>query len=152
MGFLDKLGQKLKEEATRLAKPPSASGIGAEKLLEHFEPADEKVLEEKGEAMLSFFRERCIRGNARKFRIFLDGQEACRIRMEDQCGILCEPGFRRVYVKLDTLTSSVLNLKAEAGKRYYFVIACTMEDGMILKQIEGKREKRRSCDGASFGK
>ena len=37
MGFLDKLGQKLKEEATRLAKPPSASGIGAEKLLEHFE-------------------------------------------------------------------------------------------------------------------
>ncbi len=130
MGFLDKLGQMLKAHPDTYR--PAAN------LLERFDPVDEKELEESGEAMLSFLREHCIRGNARKFRIFLDGSEVYRIGLDAQCGILCPPGFHKVYVKLDGLASPVLNIKAEAGRRYYFDIACTMEAGMILQKIEGE--------------
>ena len=97
----------------------------------------------RGEAMLSFLREHCIRGNARKFRIFLDGREVERISLDSQCHVSCSVGFHKVYVKLDSLTSPVVNLKAEAGQRYYFDIACTMNEGMILQRIEEKKEEQR---------
>ena len=127
MGFLDKLGQMLK------AHPDTY--LPAANLLERFDPVDGKELEESGEAMLSFLREHCIRGNARKFRLFLDDREVYRIGLDAQCGILCPPGFHKLYVKLDGLTSPVVNVKAEAGRRYYFSIACTMEAGMILHPL-----------------
>ena len=44
---------------------------------------------------------------------------------------------------MDSLTSPVVNLKAEAGQRYYFDIACTMNEGMILQRIEEKKEEQR---------
>ena len=112
-------------------------------LLERFEPIDEKTFAHRGEAMLSFLREHCIRGNARKFRIFLDGREVERISLDSQCHVSCSVGFHKVYVKLDSLTSPVVNLKAEAGQRYCFDIACTMNEGMILQRIEEKKEEQR---------
>lgn len=136
MEFLDKLKQKLKSEGAKMLKSRPDEHRPAANLSKRFDPIDEKALEESGEAMLSFIREHCIRGNARKFRIFLDGSEVYRIALDAQCGILCPPGFHKLYVKLDSLTSPVLNVKAEAGRRYCFSIACTMEAGMILEKIE----------------
>lgn len=128
MGFLDQFNKML--------KPHPDQYIQASNLMDRFEPVDEKVLAESGEAVLSFIRERCIRGNARRFQIYLDGRVVEKISMDAQCSVFCEPGFHKLYVKLDSLTSPVVNVKAEAGQRYYFDIACTMNDGMILQRIE----------------
>lgn len=115
--------------------------IKSAQFMERFETVDDKALLDSGEAMLSFWRERCIRGNARKFRIFLDDREVKRISLDGQCHVSCPAGFHKVYVKLDSLTSPVTNLKTEAGQRYYFDIACTMNEGMILQRIEEKQEE-----------
>lgn len=129
MGFLDQFAKALK---------PRPEYTPAANLADRFEPVDEKALAESGEAALSFIREHCIRGNARKFQIYLDGRMAGKISLDGQCHISCQPGFHKLYVKLDSLTSPVLNVKAEAGQRYYFDIACTMNDGMILQKIENE--------------
>jgi len=134
MKFWNKLGKML--------KPHPDLYRTAVDLIDRFEPADEKALADSGEAMLSFLREHCIRGNARQFQIVLDGREAARLRLDAQCSLTCEPGFHKLYVKLDTLKSPILNLKAEAGRRYFFDIACTMEDGMILQHVEDTRERK----------
>ena len=139
MSFLEKLGQKLKAEGANILKPHADQYRMAENLAERFEPVDEGALVERGEAMLSFIREHCIRGNARKFQIMLDGRVAGKISLDAQCHINCSPGFHKLYVKLDSLKSPVVNIKAEAGQRYYFNIACTMEDGMICKRMEEKK-------------
>lgn len=139
MSFLEKLGQKLKAEGASMMKPHADQYRMVENLTERFEPVDEVALAERGEAMLSFIREHCIRGNARKFQIMLDGRVAEKISLDAQCHITCPPGFHKLYIKLDSLTSPVVNIKAEAGQRYYFDIACTMEDGMICKRVEEKK-------------
>ena len=136
MSFLEKIGQKLKEEGAKMLKPHADQYRMANNLMERFEPVDQGTLAENGEAMLSFIRERCIRGNARKFQIVLDGRTAEKISLDGQCHITCPPGFHKLYIKLDSLKSPIVNIKAEAGQRYYFDIACTMEDGMICKRIE----------------
>lgn len=128
MGILDPFKKMLKPHPDQYTQ--------ASNLIDRFEPADKKALEENGQAMLSFIREHCIRGNARKFQIYLDGRATEKISLDAQCSILCDPGFHKLHVKLDSLTSPVLNVKAEAGQRYYFDIACTMNDGMILQRIE----------------
>lgn len=128
MSFLKKFSQILKPHPDQYRMAPN--------LLERFEPADERALADSGKAMLSFLREHCIRGNARNFHIFLDGRSVERIGLDGQCSIVCEPGIHRLYVKLDSLTSPLLNIKTEAGKRYFFDIACTMNDGMILQRVE----------------
>ena len=111
MGFLDKLGQMLK------AHPDTY--LPAANLLERFDPVDGKELEESGEAMLSFLREHCIRGNARKFRIFLDDREVYRIGLDAQCGILCPPGFHRLYVKRPMLTILIRIYLSNSAGRWY---------------------------------
>ena len=141
MGFLDNLGQKMKSEGVKLLKPYPDQYMEKKDLLERFETVDEKALSESSEALFSVIRERCIRGNARRFQIFLDGQEVFKISMDAQCSISCGPGFHKIYVRLDSLTSQVLNVKAEAGKRYFFDIACTMNDGMILRRIEDRQKR-----------
>ena len=139
MEFLNNLKQKLKKDIKSERLRPNTYRV-MENLQGCFELIDEQELKGSGRALLSFIRERHIRGHARKFRIYLDGVEVQKIRMEEQCDIWCEPGIHRVYIKLDTLTSSVLNVKTEAGKRYYFDIACTMNEGMILRHVE-QRER-----------
>lgn len=128
MSFLDQLAKML--------RPHPDQYIQTANLIDRFEPVDEKMMADSGQAVLSFIREHCIRGNARKFQIYLDGRPTEKISLDGQCSIPCEPGFHKLYVKLDSLTSRVLNVKAEAGQRYYFDIACTMNDGMILQRIE----------------
>ena len=118
MSFLKKFSQILKPHPDQYRMAPN--------LLERFEPADERALADSGKAMLSFLREHC----------FLDGRSVERIGLDGQCSIVCEPGIHRLYVKLDSLTSPLLNIKTEAGKRYFFDIACTMNDGMILQRVE----------------
>ena len=106
---------------------------------ERFDAVDEEKLSHDGEAMLSFYRQQGIRGHIRSFQIILDGAPVSKIEMEKQCNILCEPGFHKIHIKLDTMKSQIWNLKAEAGVRYFFEIACTMEEGLILKQVEMER-------------
>lgn len=125
-----------------MAKSHPDSYVMGTDILERFQDINEQELEHSGGALLSFFRERSFRGNARKFRIYLDGREAGQIGMDSQCSIPCQPGFHKLFIKLDSLKSPLLNIKAEAGKRYYFDIACTMEDGMVLKQLKGKEPER----------
>ena len=144
MKFLENVGEKLKMEAKKILSPHPDQYIQKQAGLSRvgaFEDADKKALEESGEALLCFFRECCIRGNARKFRVFLDNKEVFRISMDTKCSISCEPGIHKIYVKLDSLTSQILNMKAAAGKRYCFDIACTMEDGMILRQVQDVQKK-----------
>lgn len=132
MGFLDKIGQELQ----KLAKPHPDSYKASGDLLQRFEPADTEELTANGEAQLSFIRQRSFRGNARNFRIMVDGREAAKIPLDSQLSLRVEPGIHQIYIKLDTLKSQILNVKAEAGKRYCFDIACTMEDGMIFRRVE----------------
>lgn len=129
MSFLDKLGKGL-------LKPHPDTYQAKTDIRKRFDAVDEEKLSKDGEAMLSFYRQRCIRGNIRSFQILVDGVPASKIEMEKQCNILCEPGFHKIHIKLDTMKSQILNLKAEAGVRYFFEIACTMEEGLILKQVE----------------
>jgi hypothetical protein len=139
MSFLDQIGQKLKMEGAKLLKPNPGQYSMKTDLIDRFESVDEQALADRGEAMLSFIRERCIRGNARNFQIMLDDREAAKIRLDSQCHITCEPGFHKLYIKLDRLTSQVINVKAEAGKRYCFDIACTIDDGMIFQRVESRK-------------
>lgn len=130
MDFLDKFGQMLRPHPDQYRMDPN--------LIDRFDPIDERELADSGKVMLSFLREHCIRGNARKFHIFLDGRMVEKISLDGQCSIVCEPGFHKLYVKLDSLTSSLMNVKTEAGKRYCFDIACTMNDGMLLRRVENR--------------
>ncbi len=132
MSFLNKLG-------AGLLKPHPDTYQAKTDIRERFDAVDEEKLSEEGNSMLSFYRQRCIRGNIRSFQILVDGAAASKIEMEKQCNILCEPGFHKIYIKLDTLKSQILNIKTEPGTRYFFEIACTMEEGLILKQIENSR-------------
>lgn len=99
----------------------------------YFDTVDLKLAAEKRYAIISFYRKRSFRGNARNFRIFLDYSEVAKINMEKCCNIICEEGFHSVFVKLDSLTSPVQNIKTEAGKRYCFTVSCTMDEGMVVK-------------------
>ncbi len=131
MNFLKKMGETF-------LKPHSDISQTKTDVLEKFDEVDEEKDLQKGMSLLSFYRQRCIRGNIRSFQIFLDGGMAAKIDMEKQCHLLCEPGFHKVYIKLDTMKSQILNVKTEPDTRYFFEIACTMEEGLILRQLEWK--------------
>jgi hypothetical protein len=92
-------------------------------------------------ALLSFVRERSFRGNARNFRILMDGHEIGRIENDAFLDIPCPPGIHSLHIRLDRMTSAVINLKAEQGRRYYFDIVCTMEEGLCFTRIEDTAAK-----------
>ena len=103
---------------------------------EAFRPVSAEELAGMDGALLSFWRERCFRGNARKFRIMMDGAEIERIANEETRELICPPGIHQFHIQLDGMKSPAVNVKTEQGERYCFHIRCTMEEGMYLARID----------------